>query len=108
VRFQKGHPKTGGRAQGTPNKISATVRERLEQSGVDPVSRLLSIAENAECSLELKAKVFSDLCSYCFPKLKNVQLSPPALSDFSLDELREMLTKIHQARDPKAGKPTIQ
>jgi hypothetical protein len=108
MRFQKGRPKTGGRVAGTPNKISRTVRERLEQAGVDPVGRLLALAENAECSLELKAKVFSDLCSYCFPKLKNVQLSPPALSDFSLDELREMLTKIHQARDPKAGKPTIQ
>jgi hypothetical protein len=105
--FQKGREKTGGRTPGTPNKISRTVRERLEQSGVDPVSRLLSIAENAECSLELKAKVFSDLCSYCFPKLKNVQLSTPSLSDFSLDELRAMLTKIAAARDANA-KQTIQ
>lgn len=69
------------------------MRERLEQAGVDPVSGLLSIADHPECSLELKAKVLSDLISYYYPKLNNVQLTTPALSDSSLDELRTMLTK---------------
>jgi hypothetical protein len=105
--FQKGREKTGGRTRGVPNKLSATIRERLGQQGVDPVSGLLSIAEHRECSLELKAKALSDLISYCYPKLKNVELSTPALSDFSLDELRAMLTKIAAARDPNT-RQTIQ
>ncbi|HEY7306270.1 MAG TPA: hypothetical protein VH601_19250 [Bryobacteraceae bacterium] len=105
--FQKGKAKTGGRGKGTRNKISATVRERLEEFGVDPVRGLLSIAANPECSLELKAKVFSDLCSYCFPKQKHVEISAPSLADFSLDDLRAMLTRIQEARGPRA-KQTIQ
>ena len=106
--FQKNRAKTGGRAKGVPNKISTTVRERLEEFGVDPVGGLLSIAADPECSLELKAKVFSDLCSYCFPKQKQVEISTPTLADFSLDQLREMLTKIRQARESASSEQTIQ
>lgn len=29
--FQKGHPKMGGRQKGTPNKLTATVRETFER-----------------------------------------------------------------------------
>src|SRR3954451_750357 len=104
MQFTKGTPKppNSGRGKGTRNKVSATVSERLEQFGVDPVRGLLSIVANADASLELKAKVFSELCSYCFPKQKHVEISAPTPADFSLDELRQMLSKIQQAREPSA------
>lgn len=44
--FQKGHAKVGGKQKGTPNKASATVRERLALMGCDHIGYLIATIEN--------------------------------------------------------------
>ena len=40
--FQKGGAKTGGRAKGAPNKVSAATRERIEEE-TDPIGFLVDV-----------------------------------------------------------------
>ena len=40
--FQKGRAKTGGRAKGAPNKVSAATRERIEKEA-DPIGFLVDV-----------------------------------------------------------------
>ncbi len=44
--FVKGRAKTGGKQKGTPNKSSASVREKLERLSCDPIEGMATIAMN--------------------------------------------------------------
>src|SRR4051794_5689188 len=87
-RFTKGTPKPpgSGRAKGTPNKLTCEAAAVLAQYGVDPIKGMLSICADPECSLELKAKMYSELAQYVYPKRKSVELT--ATIDFSDFESR--------------------
>ena len=60
--FANGHKKLGGRRAGTPNKATASLRERIE--ALDPLGDLIALARARDTSPELKAKVLLELLSY--------------------------------------------
>ena len=60
--FANGHKKLGGRRVGTPNKATASLRERIE--ALDPLGDLIALARAQDTSPELKAKVLLELLSY--------------------------------------------
>ncbi len=70
--------KTGGRKQGTKNKVSASVRDRLNVLKCDPIEQLVIIARQAQAQanddLHLAVTVYKDLAAYVAPKLKSVEL----------------------------------
>ena len=60
--FVNGHKKLGGRKAGTPNKTTASLRERIE--ALDPLGDLIALTRAQETSAELKVKVLLELLSY--------------------------------------------
>ena len=68
--------KTGGRKQGTKNKASASVRDRLHVLKCDPIEQLVIIARQAQANddLQLAVTVYKDLAAYVAPKLKSIEL----------------------------------
>lgn len=65
--------KTGGRKAGTPNKRTEDLSAHLEKLGCDPVEGLARIASDESASLELRARCFSDLLPYIYPKRKALE-----------------------------------
>jgi len=72
--FKPGHAKLGGRQKGTPNKTSATVREMLAASGVDPIQEILTLIPTLLGSHD-RVQVWLKLLPYCYPTLRSVDLS---------------------------------
>ena len=68
--------KTGGRTIGTKNKVSASVRDRLNVLKCDPIEQLVVIARQAQANddLHLAVAVYKDLAAYVAPKLKSIEL----------------------------------
>ena len=65
--------KSGGRRAGTPNKRTQELSERLEELGCDPVDGLARIAQDESASLELRARCYSDLMQYVYPRRRAVE-----------------------------------
>ena len=60
--------KTGGRQQGTPNKVSARIKDRLG----DIIEQTLDSIDINEFSGMEKIKLLQALCHYVLPKQKQV------------------------------------
>ncbi len=93
--FTKGTPKPegSGRKKGTPNKLSATVRERLEELGCDPIEGMAQIAMDKSNTPELRHKAYADIAQYAYPKLKAIEHSGPGGKDlFTIDAVRAFMT----------------
>ena len=78
----KGLPKTGGRKPGTPNKSTATTRERIEQDA-DPLGFLTRLMRGEEidgrrATLEHRAEVALKLLNKVAPDMKAVELTGDA------------------------------
>ena len=53
--FEKGHQKIGGRTKGTPNKATLIrADDLLLKLDVNPIQKLIEIAESDEASLDQK------------------------------------------------------
>ena len=70
-----GSPKTegSGRKKGTPNKRTLAITEIIEQSGADPVGKLIELMRCDDKGIALAAA--RELCQYLFPKRKAVELT---------------------------------
>lgn len=75
-KFEKGHPKVGGRRPGSPNRLSPKrvlpLLERALERGVDPWEELLSICKHEDDTLRLAA--VKEACSYLYAKKKSIEL----------------------------------
>lgn len=65
--------KTGGRVKGSLNKRRVDVQERILELGCDPIEGMAAIALDNEAPLELRARMFSELAQYIWPKLRSVE-----------------------------------
>jgi len=73
--FEKGHTKLGGRKKGTPNKVSLIrADDLLYQLGVNPIAKLIEIAESIEASLDQKINCYKEIAKYTYPRLKSQDL----------------------------------
>ena len=73
--FEKGHTKIGGRKKGTPNKVTLIrADDLLLQLGINPIQRLIEIAESDEASLDQKINCYLEIAKYTYPRLKLQEL----------------------------------
>ena len=90
---KKGQLKTGGRAKGTPNKVTADLREWIS----DLLNNNKSVFETDLEKLEPQQRVaiFEKLLSYAIPKMQSVEtkIDYNNLSDEQLNTIINELTK---------------
>lgn len=117
--------KTGGRKKGTPNKITLSMVERLEASGVDAVKGIsdclheldaLAEEENDEGKKVLsafgrmnlitqKANIYLDLIQYLYPKRKAVEVTEDTneVVETKVTVYRTQWGSNHESQDPRPG-----
>ena len=67
--FEKGHTKLGGRQKGTPNKRHLLrVEDILLELDINPIQRLIEIAESSDSSIDQKINCYKEIAKYAFPK----------------------------------------
>lgn len=90
AKFEKGHPKYGGRKKGTRNKSS--IMEKFEEINFDVIAAIIeSIAAQPEY---MRADTLIKMLEFVYPKKKSMDLN--MLSD---EELKQVLIKKLQETD---------
>lgn len=64
-----------GRPQGSPNKRTLEVAERLAKLGCDPITGMARIAMNRRNPIELRGRMFAELAQYIAPKRRAIEHS---------------------------------
>ena len=73
--FEKGHKKIGGRQKGTKNKKTMlSADELLLERGVNPIEKLIEIAESDDSSVEQRIRCWQEIDKYTYPKFKSQEL----------------------------------
>ena len=73
--FEQGHEKTGGRQKGTPNKKTLIkADDLLMELDVNPIKRLIEIAESDLTSIDQKINCYKEISKYSYPKFKSQEL----------------------------------
>jgi len=88
--FEKGHTKIGGRKKGTLNRVTLIrADDLLLELGINPIQKLIEIAESDEASLDQKINCYKEIAKYTYPRLKLQELwvSPPENSEPTIIEL---------------------
>jgi len=74
--FETGHSKLGGRKKGTPNKITLIkADDLLLELGINPIQKLIEIAESDEATLDQKINCYKEIAKYTYPRLKAQELN---------------------------------
>ena len=70
--FENGHEKLGGRQKGTPNKKTLIkADDLLLELDVNPIQRLIEIAESDLTSVDQKINCYKEIAKYTYPKPKS-------------------------------------
>ena len=70
--FKKGHTKIGGRKKGTHNKKTLIrADELLLQLDINPIQKLIELAESDEASIDHKINCYKEIAKYTYPKFKS-------------------------------------
>ena len=73
--FQTGHSKVGGRKRGTKNKKTLlAANELLLKLDINPIEKLISIAESGDSSIEQQIRCWQEVAKYTYPKLKSQEI----------------------------------
>jgi len=73
--FEEGHSKIGGRKKGTPNKVTLIkADDLLLELDVNPIQKLIEIAESDEASLDQRINCYKEIAKYTYPRLKLQEL----------------------------------
>ena len=73
--FQQGHKKMGGRKRGTKNKKTLLAAdELLLELDINPIEKLINIAESADASVEQQIRCWQEVTKYTYPKLKSQEV----------------------------------
>ena len=73
--FEQGHSKIGGRKKGTPNKVTLIKADNLLlELGVNPIQKLIEIAESDEVSIDQRINCYKEIAKYTYPRLKLQEL----------------------------------
>ena len=81
--FKAGHSKMGGRKRGSKNKKTLLAAdELLLKLDINPVEKLINIAESDDASVEQRIRCWQEIAKYTHPSLshKKSTLSPSLLS----------------------------
>ena len=73
--FENGHEKLGGRQKGTPNKKTLIkADDLLLELDVNPIQKLIEIAESDLTSIDQKINCYKTIAQYTYPKFKSQML----------------------------------
>lgn len=93
--------KTGGREQGTPNKLTTDMRTALQDILKNEIKILPQLLEKMKP--EKRAEVLSRLLQYVTPKIQNIEIQTEfdRLSDEQLDTIIEKLKQSNYGQKTK-------
>ena len=70
--FKEGHTKIGGRKKGTHNKKTLIrADELLLQLDINPIQKLIELAESDEATIDHKINCYKEISKYTYPKFKS-------------------------------------
>ena len=70
--FELGHTKQGGRQKDALNKKTLmNAEEILTQLDINPIHKLIEIAESEEATTDQRINCYKEIAKYTFPKLKS-------------------------------------
>ena len=73
--FETGHEKLGGRKKGALNKKTLIKADDLLLGlNVNPIQRLVEIAESELSSIEQQIRCWQEVAKYTYPKLKSQEI----------------------------------
>ena len=73
--FKSGHKKMGGRKRGTKNKKTLlSADELLLNLDINPIEKLINIAESDDASVEQQIRCWQEVAKYTYPKLKSQEV----------------------------------
>jgi hypothetical protein len=73
--FKTGHQKIGGRIKGTKNKKSLlSINDLLLESGVNPIQKLIEIAQSNDASVEQQIRCWQEVAKYSYPKFQALNI----------------------------------
>ena len=73
--FQSGHSKVGGRKRGTQNKKTLLgADELLLRLNINPIEKLINIAESNDASIEQQIRCWQEITKYTHPRLKSQEV----------------------------------
>ncbi|MCS5549907.1 MAG: hypothetical protein NZ811_00115, partial [Gammaproteobacteria bacterium] len=82
IAFESGHGKIGGRQKGTSNKKTLIkADDLLIELGINPIQRLLEIAESDLTSIDQKINCYKTIAQYTYPKFKSQELRVTPVED---------------------------
>lgn len=85
----KGTPKTGGRQKGTPNKVTAPLKELIKQFAIDKWPEFLESWEHMESNKD-KCDAYTKVLQYLLPKMASVDVSGKVEKPTWEEELKQM------------------
>ena len=100
-KFEKGHPKLGGREKGTPNKrtlLRKTIEEEfaaLEGSEFRPLEKWIAAIEAHDYE---RAKAILDIFPYCWAKKVEGSKGDSAADDKMTEEEKEVFLKLARSK----------
>ena len=73
--FKAGHSKMGGRKRGSKNKKTLLAAdELLLKLDINPIEKLINIAESDDASIEQRIRCWQEIAKYTHPKLKSQEI----------------------------------
>ena len=73
--FKSGHSKLGGRKRGAKNKKTLLgADELLLKLDINPIEKLINIAESDDTSIEQQIRCWQEIAKYTYPKLKSQEI----------------------------------
>lgn len=87
----KGTPKTGGRKKGTPNKVTASLREWITELIDNERERMQSDLQKLEPKDRLM--MLEKLMQYVLPKQHSTRMDFDRLTDTEIDDIVNEITK---------------
>lgn len=90
-----GRGRLGGRAKGTPNKVTTELRDKFREFVQDNFETFKEEWEELEA--KDKCKVFLDICKFVVPALTSVELNDKTEQNSEIEEI------LRQLRDEEKG-----
>ena len=87
--FENGHEKLGGRQKGTPNKKTLIkADDLLLELDVNPIQRLIEIAESDEATIDHRINCYKEIARYTYPNLKSQDILIEQYESLNVVEVR--------------------
>ena len=97
-RFTKGHKKVGGRAKGTPNKVTGDMRSIIEKQLRPHIEKIGETIEAIEDPAQ-KAAAIAQWNQYLMPKYSNTTINADNRRDISTEEFISQLDGKYEKSD---------